>query len=327
MRRREFIGLLGGAAVSWPLAARTQQPATPTIGFLRNTSLSDSTELVAAFRQGLKEAGYIENQNVAVEYRWANNQNDLLADLVSELVHRPVAVILAGGNPAAFAAKAATQTIPIVFSIGNDPVRLGLVASLNHPGGNITGVTFLSTTTFLSKRLELLSDLLPAGAVIAFLGNPNTPNGLAEIHAMESLAKSNGRQIAILNAGSERDLEPAFTKLAQLDARALIIAGDALFFSHRNQLVTLATRYALPTSYQLREYVVAGGLMSYGASIADTYRQAAVYAGRILKGEKAADLPIMQPTKYEFVLNLKTAKALGVTVPPTLLALADEVIE
>jgi putative tryptophan/tyrosine transport system substrate-binding protein len=326
MRRRDFIKGVAGSATAWPLAARAQQPP-PTIGFLRNTSLSDSMELVAAFRLGLKEAGYIENQNVAVKYRWANNQNDQLPRLVGELLHPPVAIILAGGIPAAFAAKTATQSIPIVFSIGGDPVRIGLVTSLNQPGGNVTGVAFLSTTTFLSKRLELLSELLSGGVAIAFLGNPSTPNGLEEIHAVDSLAESSGRKIAILNAASERDLEPVFTKLTQLGAGALVIGGDALFLSRRNQLVALAARYAIPTSYQLREFAVAGGLMSYGTSIADTYRQAGVYAGRILKGEKPADLPVLLPTKFELVINLKTAKALGLNIPPTLLALADEVIE
>jgi len=257
----------------------------PTIGFLRNTSLSDSAELVAAFRQGLKDAGYVENQNVAVEYRWANNQNDRLPRLISELVHRSVAVILAGGVPAVFAAKDATQTIPIVFSIGGDPVRLGLVASFNHPGGNITGVSFLSTHSFLAKRLEILGQLIPAEAAVGFLGNPKTPNGLEDIHAAQSLAQSTSREIPVLNVASEQDLEPAFARLAELRAGGLIVGGDALFLSRRNQIVALAARYRIPTSYQLREYPAAGGLMSYGAGIADTYPQAGAYAGRILKGD------------------------------------------
>jgi putative ABC transport system substrate-binding protein len=325
MRRRDFIKAIALTGVC-PLAARAQQ-SLPTIGFLRNTAPGDSVEVVAAFRQGLKEVDYTENQNAAVEYRWANNQNDQLTRLVGDLVHRPVAVIVAGGVPAAFAAKAATQTIPIVFAIGGDPVSLGLVSSLNHPGGNITGVAFLSTNTFLAKRLEILSQLVPAGTVVAFLGNPKTSNGLEEIRTMQAVAQNSGREIPILDASREQDFEPAFAKLADLHAAALIVGGDALFFSRQNQLVALAARYRIPASYQLREYARAGGLMSYGASIADTYRQAGAYAGRILKGERPSDLPVMLPTNFELIINLKTAKALGVTVPPSLLALADEVIE
>jgi putative ABC transport system substrate-binding protein len=325
MRRRDFITLVGGAAATWPLAARAQQPAMPVVGFLRSTSLANATDLVTAFRQGLKEAGFVEGQNVAIEFRSAEDQVDRLPALVADFIRRPVAVIV-GNTPSARVAKAVTTTVPIVFSTGSDPVKDGLVASLNRPGGNVTGVVFISAV-LAAKRLELLRQLVPKAKILGLLVNPNTPDTQAERRDLLAAAQAIGQPFIILDISSDSDIEPAFATFVQRGVGALFTGGGAFMFSNRERLVALAARHGLPASYVLREYPMAGGLMSYGASISDAYRQAGIYAGRILKGEKPADLPVMQSTKFEFVINLKTAKALGLDVPAQLLALADEVIE
>jgi putative ABC transport system substrate-binding protein len=324
MKRRTFITMLGGAA-SLPFAAHAQQPARPVIGFLRSTSLGDATELVTAFRQGLKEAGFVEGQNVAIEFRWGEGQNDRLPALAADLIRRPVAVMV-GDAVAMLVAKAATTTIPIVFSAGGDPVKEGLVASLNRPGGNVTGVHFFGGVLG-AKRLELLRQLVPKATTIAVLVYPNTPNTEAERKDVQAAAQAIGQQLIILDASSDRDIDTAFATFVQRGAGALLAGSSAFMVSHRERLIALAARHALPTIYHLREFATAGGLMSYGASLADAYRQAGTYAGRIIKGEKPGDLPVTRSTKFEFVINLKAAKALGLSVPPTLLATADEVIE
>jgi putative tryptophan/tyrosine transport system substrate-binding protein len=327
LRRREFITLLGGA-VAWPLAARAQQqPAMPVIGFLNSGSPNPFAHLAHAFHQGLKEAGYIEGQNVTIEYRWAESRYDQLPALAAELVSRHVTVIAAtGGEASAVAAKAATTRIPIVFTAGGDPVKQGLVASLNQPGGNLTGIFFL-TAAIESKRLGLLRELVPNAELIGALVNPNSPGAELELRDIPDAARAIGQQIVILKTANESEIGAAFATLAQQRIGALLVASDPFFTNQRDQILTLAARYSVPAIYFVREFAVAGGLMSYGANLADAYRQAGVYAGRILKGEKPAELPVMQSTKFELVINLKTAKTLGLDVPDRLLALADEVIE
>jgi putative ABC transport system substrate-binding protein len=327
MRRREFIILMGWTTVAWPLAARAQPQSMPVIGFLGPGSADSDAFRVKAFRQGLSASGYVEGQNLTIEYRWAEGHYDRLPAMASDLVHRQVAVIAASTTPPALAAKAATTTIPIVFETGTDPVKLGLVASLNRPGGNITGVTQLAEEVG-PKRLELLHELLPTARVIALLVNPTSP-ALAEPQttAALSVAHAFGLDLHVLNASSERDFDGVFADLIRLRASGLVIGGDPFFTSHSKQLAALAIHHAVPAVYQWREFAAAGGLMSYGSNVIDTHRLAGALVGRILKGDKPADLPVQQATKVELYINLKTAKALGLTFPLTLLGRADEVFE
>jgi ABC-type uncharacterized transport system substrate-binding protein len=324
MQRREFITLVGGAAASVPFATRAQQ-SMPVIGFLRSTTAADATEFVTAFRQGLKDTGYVEGQNVAIEFRWAEGRTDRLPALVDELIHRPVALIV-GDAVAMLVAKSATTSVPIVFAAGGDPVGEGLVASLNRPGGNVTGVHFFGGVLG-AKRLELLRQLVPKAGTIAMLVYPNTPNTEAERSDVQAAAQVFGQELIVLDASNDREIDTSFATFVQRGASALLVGSGTFTVSHRQRLVALAARDALPAIYHVKEFVRVGGLISYGASVADAYRQAGIHAGRILKGEKPGDLPVMRSTKFELVLNLKTARALGLAVPPTLLATADEVIE
>jgi putative tryptophan/tyrosine transport system substrate-binding protein len=324
MKRREFITLLGGAAVVWPLAARAQQQGMALVGLLSGTQLDDRQ--LEAIRHGLKEAGYIEGRNIAIKYRSADGRFGRLPALAAALVVDVPAVILTSAPPAAVAAKAATATIPIVFAIGADPVELGLVSSINRPGGNITGVSFL-VTTLAAKRLELLRELAPSATVVGFLVNTANPTSEAQTRDAQAAALTLGLRLIIRSASSEADIDAAFASFAQQRVQAVMVAADAFFGTRHDQLVGLAARHAMPATYYLSEAVAAGGLMSYGTSRTDAFRLAAAYAGRILKGEKPGDLPVLQTVKFELGINLKTAKALGLTVPPTLLATADEVIE
>jgi len=328
MRRRKFITLAGGAAIAWPVAARAQQPAMPIVGFVSARSAEDAARPGAAFRKGLNETGYVENQNVMVEYHWLEGQYDRLPSLMADLVRRRVAVIATPqSQPATLAAKAATTTIPIVFGVGEDPVKLGLVASLARPGGNATGINFFNAEA-LAKRLGLLRDLVPKALLIALLVNPANPT-IAEVMLRDipEAARALGLQIQVLNASTSREIEAAFATLVRDRADALFVAPDSFFVSRRVQLATLATRHGVPAVYPLREYVVAGGLMSYGTDILENWRQVGVYTGQILKGAKPADLPVLQSSKFEFVINMQTARALGLEVPNSLQLLADEVIE
>jgi putative ABC transport system substrate-binding protein len=326
VRRRDFITLLGGAA-AWPLAARAQQAPMPVIGFLHSGSPEPNANRVAAFRKGLSEAGYVEGQNVAIEFRWAVDQSDRLPDLAADLIRRRVAVIATpGSTPASLAAKAATETIPVVFLIGGDPVALGLVASLNRPGGNATGVN-LQLVELVPKQLGMLRELVPAANRFVALVNPNTAYTDTVVKHLQASASGLGVPIKILRAGTDREIDAAFANLVQKPGGALLVGPDAVFVSRRAQIVTLAARHALPAIYYVRDFAGIGGLMSYGPNLAHTYRQTGIYVGRVLKGEKPADLPVVQPTKFELVVNLNTARALGLTVPDRLLALADEVIE
>ena len=324
--RRDFIKLVGSAAAVWPLTARAQQPM-PVIGFLRSTAANGSEHVVTAFLRGLKEAGFVDGQNVAIEYRWADNQTDRLPALVADLIRRGVTAIVAAGIPAALAARAATTAIPIVFEVAIDPVEAGLVASLNRPGGNLTGITTLNVETG-PKRLELLHDVVPATHSIALLVNPASAlNAKRQLTDAQTAARALGLQLHVLHASSERDLDTVFASLVEMRAGALVINNDAFFLSRTEQLAALAARHAVPTIFAYRGFTAAGGLMSYGGSLTDAYRLTGVYAGKILKGEKPAEMPVLQSTKFEFIINLRTARALGIVVPSDVLSIADEVIE
>ena len=326
IRRREFVFTLGGAATAWPPAARSQQAAMPVIGFLNSGTPAGLTYLTDAFRQGLSEVGYIEGQNVAIEYRWAHGQYERLPVLAAELIHRPVAVLAATSTPAALAAKGVTTTVPTVFTTAANPVELGLVASLSRPGGNLTGASQLNVETG-PKRLELVREVIPAATVVGLLVNPTNPAARTLSRGLEAAARTLGLQLDVLQGSTERDIDDAFATLVQRQASALVIVPDALFNSQSEQLGALTLRHAVPTVFQYRAFVAAGGLMSYSGSNTDSYRWAGNYSGRILKGEKPADLSVQQSTKVELIINNKTAKALKLTIPPTLLARADEVIE
>ena len=327
MKRRQFITLLGSAAAGWPHVARAQQPTIPVIGFLSSRSPTESASVVAEFSRGLNEVGYVVGQNVEIAFRWADGHYDRLPALATDLARRQVALIFAtGGNPAAFAAKAATATIPIVFITGSDPVETRLVTSLSRPGGSLTGVS-LFTSLLVPKRLELLHELVPTATRIAFLVNPDNSNAQRDTRVAQTTAGSFGQQLLVLRADTESDIDTAFVALIQQRTNALVVNTDAFFLGRRNQLVALAARHAVPTIHDLREFAAAGGLMSYGTNLADAYRQGGAYVGKILKGEKPANLPVVQPTKFDLVINLKTANALGLTIPRRLLAAATELIE
>jgi putative tryptophan/tyrosine transport system substrate-binding protein len=327
VKRREFITLLGGAAAAWPVAVRAQQPAMPVIGFLSSRSADDSARVVAAFREGLAETGYVDGRNAAIEFRWAQGEFDRLPALAAELVRRPVAVLAAvGGFQTPRAAQAATNAIPIIFGIGEDPVKEGLVPNFNRPGANVTGATFF-TALLGAKRLGLLRDLVPKAEMVGLLVNQHTSQGQGQIRDVQQAARDLGLRLLVLNGGSDEDIEAAFAGLAPQGVAALLVGADPFFDTRRDQLIALVARHRVPAVYQFRDYALAGGLMSYGANITDLYRQVGLYVGRILKGEKPADLPVMLPTKFELVINLKTAKALGIDISANLLTLADEVIE
>ena len=326
MKRREFIALFGSAAAAWPLAAYAQQPAMPVIGVLSTRAPGADPHLLTALHRGLKEAGFVDGQNLRIDYRFAENQYDRLPTLAADLVGRRVVVIVSMGTPAAPAAKAATATIPVVFGVGDDPVQLGLIASLARPGGNLTGITTLSGELG-SKRLELLRELVPTAALVGVLVNPTNVNAEAVLKDLQTAARAMGLQIHLLQASTEHEIEAAFASLLEARAGGLMVGTDPFFNSRSEQLARLALRHAVPTVYQFREFAAAGGLMSYGGSITEVYRLAGIYVGRMLKGEKPGDLPVQQSTKVELIINLQTAKVLSLDVPPTLLARADEVIE
>ena len=326
MKRREFITLLGGAAVAWPVAARAQQPAKPVIGFLDSQSRTFADFVLPAFRQGLKDNGYVEGDNVAVEYRFAENQIDRLPALAAELVRLPVALIIAGAPPAALAAKAATTTIPIVFGVGDDPVKIGLVTSLARPGGNLTGINFFSSE-LAAKRMELVREMVPAAARVAMVSDPTFTLTEFQVRDAETAARAMGLQLQVLSASTSREINAAFANFVRERPDALYLGTGPFFVSRRVQLTQLAARHAVPAIYSVRQYTEAGGLMSYGTSLTDAFHQMGVYTGRILKGAKPADLPVVQSTKFELVINAETARMLGLTVPDKLLAAADDVIE
>jgi len=324
MRRREFITLVGGAAVAWPLSARAQQPAMPVIGFLSTKDPDDTPHLLAAFRQGLKDTGFVEGQNITIDYRFANNQNERLPTLTAELIRRQVAVIVTPATPAAIVAKAATTTIPIVFEIGGDPVRLGLVTRLDRPGGNVTGVTQLNNEV-ATKRLQMLHELVPKATSMVYLVDPTYPN--VETTEIQTAARDFGVDLHVLEASAERDFDAVFSNLAQLRAGGLVISSNSFFLAKQEQLAALAVRHAVPAIFENRQFVTAGGLMSYGGNLSDSYHQTGIYTGRILKGEKPSELPVWRGMKVELYINLKSAKALGLSVPVWLLGRADGAIE
>ena len=326
MKRREFIALVGGAAFAWPLAARAQQSAMPVVGFLYARSPEDSSAQLEAFHKGLAEHGYFEGQNVKIEYRWARGQYELMPSLAADLVRLPATLIMAGAEPSVLAAKAATSTIPIVFVVGTDPVKLGVVASYNRPGGNATGL-HIFTTSLETKRLSLIHELVPRAALIGILLNPKFPFAQDQLAKIQDAANGLGLRIQVLRASTPAEIDDAFATVARDHLAALSVTADPFFDTRRDQLVTLAAQHAVPVIYQFRQYAASGGLMSYGVNLPDAYRQAGVYVSRILKGEKPSGLPVLEPDKFEFVINLKTAKTLGLTIPSGILAIADEVIE